>query len=141
MSKTIFKRSLAVAAVPLFALTLSACGGTQSAADACAKLDSSMSGAANELSSNMTKVATDPKAAAEGLGKFADKFAESVKEVSNPDVKAKAEAASASYAEFVTQIKKIADDPSSAATSATALGDSSKKIQDTFNELGKVCKK
>ncbi|MFJ3956032.1 hypothetical protein [Arthrobacter sp. NPDC090010] len=141
MSKTIFKRSLAVAAVPLFALTLGACGGTQSAADACAKLDSDMSGVATELQSNMSKFATDPKAAAEGLSKFSDKFKESVKGVTNPDVKSKAEAASTAYADFTAKIKSASEDPATAATKLTDLSGASTKVQESFTELGKVCKK
>lgn len=140
MSKTIVTRVLGAAAVPLLAVSLSACGG-QSVADACSKLDSDMSGISTELQSNMSKFASDPKAAAEGLGKFSDKLSESVKGVSNPDVKPKAEAASSAYADFTAKIKAAAEDPSTASSKMTELSGSVTKIQESFTELGKVCKK
>ncbi|MDP5227991.1 MULTISPECIES: hypothetical protein [Arthrobacter] len=122
-------------------LALSACSGGQSTLEACAALSTTATGIAAEVSSSLGGFATDPQAAATGLSKASEAFGASVKGITNAEVKARAEAVGSSLADFTKTVKDIAADPATAADKASTITDSSRRVQDSLNELGALCTK
>lgn len=124
--------SLAVAG-----LLLSGCVGGQSKADACTVLIDGLDTLQTELSANVSGLQDDPEAAAEAIGKTADKFSENVDKISNDEVKKSADKADGALGDLSAAFGDYAEDPENADT--TALQDSASAVQDSFMALQKAC--
>ena len=124
--------SLAVAG-----LLLTGCAGGQSKADACTVLIEGLDTLQTELSENVSELQADPEAAAEAIGKTADKFSENVGRISNDDVKKTADKADGALGDLSDAFGDYAEDPENADTSA--LQDSATAVQDSFMDLQKTC--
>lgn len=124
--------SLAVAG-----LLLTGCAGGQSKADACNVLIDGLDTLQTELSENVSELQADPEAAAEAIGKTADKFSENVGKISNEDVKKSADKADGALGDLSDAFGAYAEDPENADTSA--LQDSATAVQDSFMDLQKTC--
>lgn len=141
--KTTSRTVTAVAAAALALTMLAGCsgggggGGSQSKADACKQIESEVKGVSTQLQSQISKISSDPDAAAKALAKFDDKFSDGVDKVTEPTVKKQAGAAEKSFHTMSTQITAFAKDPESADVSK--LQSNLTTLQKRMGTLSKTC--
>ncbi|KQO63408.1 hypothetical protein [Curtobacterium sp. Leaf261] len=139
--KTTSRTVTAVAAAALALTMLAGCsgggGGSQSKAAACKQIESEVKGVSNQLQSQVSKISSDPDAAAKALQKFDDKFSDGVDKVTEPTVKKQATAAEKSFHTMATQITAFAKDPESADVSK--LQSNLTTLQKRMGTLSKTC--
>jgi hypothetical protein len=126
-----------VSAAAVAILALSGCSGSagQSKAEACNSLQNSMSGVASDLSSGLSSVANDPKAATAKLQTISDTFDKSVAKLENAEVKKAAQKADDSLKAMVKAVKDTISDPKN----VSALQAAVTPVQTDFTSIGKLC--
>jgi outer membrane murein-binding lipoprotein Lpp len=138
--KTTSRTVTAIAAAGLALTMLAGCsggGGSQSKTEACKQIESEVKGVSTQLQSQISKISSDPDAAAKALKKFDDKFSDGVDKVTEPTVKKQASAAEKSFHTMSTQITAFAKDPESADVSK--LQSTLTTLQKRMGTLSKTC--
>ncbi|HEY0249349.1 MAG TPA: hypothetical protein VGC45_13930 [Gryllotalpicola sp.] len=141
------KRIAAVLAAGLVLTALSGCasGGhasgaapkQQTKAQACTAIDGDMKSVASDLESQVSKLATDPKAATTELQGIDATLKTSISKVTNPEVKEQATSFEKSFGVLVTQLSSYASNPESADTSQ--LEDAVTQVEDQGKKMTTLC--
>ncbi len=110
---------------------------SQTKAQACQILTSSLKDVSTRMSSSYETLAKDPKAAAAVLNELSSTLDGAVAKVSNVDVRSSADKANTDLKAFVSTVQAAVSDPS--ATSAAKVQSQAGTIQADFQEIGTAC--
>lgn len=110
---------------------------TQTKAAACKSISDDMSEISSGLQSQVTKLQSDPTAAAAEIAKFDTKLKAAVDKVQNADVKESATKFESAFGDLSDQLTAYSKDPSS--VDATKLQSSITAVQTQTTNMSKVC--
>lgn len=114
-------------------------GGAQSGVQACAAISETMQDSMLEISESMSEASTDPAKAAAAMNKLATDFTAARSKVTNAEVGAAMDKATASMQKMAKLMEAAGDDPS--ALDSEKLSAVSDEVQSAFADFVKSCSK
>jgi hypothetical protein len=134
------RRALGIAFAAAVALTLGGCTtavSTQSQAEACRSLETSMSTVTAGLNSTFSNLSTDPTAAVKKLQEVTDDFHRAVKPITNAKLHRLGTRADTSLRALTSDVKKALASPKTADQASLEIA--SNAVEKDFTAVGKAC--
>ncbi|PCN46916.1 hypothetical protein Csp2054_14495 [Curtobacterium sp. 'Ferrero'] len=130
-------KTIAVLTAALAVTMLAGCSAGSSKAEQCTKFSERVSSAASGVQDSVANLQSDPDAAVSKLKDLDDKIKSGVSDISDADLKAKADDFENAYSGLITQIEAYAKDPQS--VDVSKLTAASSKVQSTGKAFQSEC--